>query len=137
MDNTSEFFRVTSIPYSKTGYVIFKGVPIYKNSYRLNDGKYVVSVKTEANNLPCLPSIGEQWSITGVRLVTNIDQNGFKMEQHTYESPEDMVCTLPNTGESFIQFISETKDFRGIGPAKARALWREFEKDEGLVFMMC
>lgn len=132
MGNISEFFRVTSIPYSKTGYVIFTGVPLEKDSYKLNSGKYIVSVKTEANTLPCLPAVGQQWRVKGVREVANVDRNGFQMEQHTFDSPDEMVCTLPNTGESFIEFISETKDFEGIGPSKARALWEEFEKEEDL-----
>jgi exodeoxyribonuclease V alpha subunit len=130
VNKVSEFFRVTSIPHNKIGYVIFKGVPLEKNSYKTNSGKYVVSVKAKTNTLPCLPSIGQQWRVKGVREVTEIDLNGFMMEQHTYEDAEQLVCALPNTGESFIQFISDNKDFEGIGPAKARELWSEFEKDD-------
>lgn len=36
--------RVTSIPYTSTNMVIFSGVPLAKNSYKTNSGKYYVTI---------------------------------------------------------------------------------------------
>ncbi|MDG2392447.1 MAG: AAA family ATPase [Thalassotalea sp.] len=45
------------------------------------------------------------------------------MQQHTYESPGHIECSLPETGEQLIRFIARESDFKGIGESKARALW--------------
>jgi exodeoxyribonuclease V alpha subunit len=46
----------------------------------------------------------------------------FVMQQHTYESPEHIICSLPETGEQLIRFIAREADLKGIGESKARAL---------------
>lgn len=51
------------------------------------------------------------------------------MQQHTYESPEHIECTLPETGEQLIRFTARENDFKGIGESKARALWQLLGKD--------
>lgn len=51
------------------------------------------------------------------------------MQQHTYESPEHIECSLPETGEQLIRFIARESDFKGIGESKARALWELLGKD--------
>jgi len=116
-------FRVTSITYSNRKLVIFTGVPLAANDYRINNGKFVVSVKANKDYLPVEPAIGQHWSIQGDRKITDIDSNGFQLKQHTYESPEISQCTLPETGDQLIKFIAANKDFKGIGESKARELW--------------
>ncbi|CAM5222071.1 hypothetical protein ALON55S_03300 [Alishewanella longhuensis] len=45
------------------------------------------------------------------------------MQQHTYESPVLVECSLPEAEEHLIQFIAKESEFKGIGESKARALW--------------
>lgn len=118
-----EFFRVTSTQYLSTKYAIFSGIPLKPDSYRVNSGKYIVSVKCETDCLPIRPATGQQWRVKGVRKLETIDAGNYALEQHTYDSPAETECTLPATGEAFIRFIASEKDFKGIGEGKARALW--------------
>ncbi len=115
--------RVTSIPFNTNKLVIFSGVPVRKDSYKINSGKYFVTIKVPPDAIPVLPAIGQYWSVRGERLIGEVENGDFIMRQHTYESPEHIECSLPNHGEQLIQFIAKEKDFRGIGESKARALW--------------
>lgn len=126
---SADQFRVTSIPHSSAGYVIFSGVPLLSNSYRINSGKYVISIKIETNALPVTPAIGQHWQVTGKRRVSGIQTGNYVMDQHTYESPDSVSCSLPETGEQIITFIAKEKDFRGIGESKARGLWQLLGND--------
>lgn len=119
-----EQMRVTSIPHSSTKMVIFCGVPLAKNSYKINSGKYYVTIKTDPDSIPVQPALGQHWSIKGTRLIESIETGDYLMEQHTYESPEFVECALPETGEQLIRFIAKESDFKGIGESKARALWQ-------------
>lgn len=58
-----------------------------------------------------------------------METGDFVMQQHTYESPEHIECSLPETGEQLIRFIAREADFKGIGESKARALWELLGKD--------
>jgi len=115
--------RVTSIPYSSTNMVIFSGVPLTKSSYKTNSGKYYVTIKASPDSIPVQPALGQHWSVKGTRLIEEVETGDFVMQQHTYESPVHIECSLPETGEQLIRFISRESDFKGIGESKARALW--------------
>lgn len=121
--------RVTSIPHSSANLVIFSGVPLKKDSYRVNTGKYYVTVKVNPDSLPAQPSIGQHWLVKGLRTVAEVSHGDYLMQQHTYENPENIECQLPETGEQLIQFIAKEKDFKGIGESKARALWEALGRD--------
>ncbi|AXR05622.1 AAA family ATPase [Salinimonas sediminis] len=121
--------RVTSIPYTSTNMVIFSGVPLAKNSYKTNSGKYYVTIKADPDTIPAQPALGQHWSVKGTRLVEEMETGDFVMQQHTYESPEHIECSLPETGEQLIRFIAREVDFKGIGESKARALWELLGKD--------
>ena len=60
--------RVTSIPYSTTNMVIFSGVPLAKNSYKTNSGKYYITIKADPDSIPAQPALGQHWLVKGVRL---------------------------------------------------------------------
>ncbi len=51
------------------------------------------------------------------------------MQQHTYESPVHIECSLPENGEQLIRFLAKENEFKGIGESKARALWELLGKD--------
>lgn len=121
--------RVTSIPYSSANIVIFSGVPLKKSSYKANSGKYYVTIKVNPDALPVQPVIGQHWSIKGGRLIEEVEAGDYVMQQHTYESPEYIECSLPETGEQLIRFIAKEPDFKGIGETKARALWELLGND--------
>ena len=121
--------RVTSIPYSSTKMVIFSGVPLKKNSHKTNSGKYYVTIKADPDAIPVQPALGQHWSVKGHRLIEEMETGDYVMQQHTYESPEHIECSLPETGEQLIRFIARESDFKGIGESKARALWELLGKD--------
>ena len=118
-----EHMRVTSIPYSSTNMLVFSGVPLAKDSYRANSGKYFITIKVSPDAIPVSPAIGQHWVVKGSRIVQAVEQGDYVMQQHIYESPEDIECSLPETGEQLISFIARESDFKGIGESKARALW--------------
>ncbi|WP_067581818.1 AAA family ATPase [Endozoicomonas ascidiicola] len=121
--------RVTSIPFTSTSMVIFSGVPLKRNSYRANSGKYYVTIKVDPDSIPVPPAVGQHWSIKGQRQIEDVTSGDYVMQQHTYESPEHIECNLPETGEQLIRFIAKEGHFKGIGESKARALWEHLGKD--------
>ncbi|REL25695.1 hypothetical protein DXX93_03415 [Thalassotalea euphylliae] len=86
-------------------------------------------MKIAPEKIPVLPAIGQHWTVTGKRDVAQVDTGDYEMEQHTYDSPESIQCSLPENGEQLIRFIGKEKDFKGIGEGKARALWDELGED--------
>jgi exodeoxyribonuclease V alpha subunit len=118
-----EKFRVTSVPRSDNKLTIFTGVPLAENSYRVANGKYVVSVKAPSQTLPVQPKVGQHWIVTGEKSVDSLDCGGYLMQQFVFNHPASVECSLPESGEQLIKFIASDSDFRGIGEAKARALW--------------
>jgi len=121
--------RVTSIPYVSTNMVIFSGVPLRKNSYKTNSGKYYITLKVHPDSIPVQPAIGQHWSVKGNRFIEEMETGDYVMQQHTYESPDQIECSLPETGEQLIRFIAKENNFKGIGENKARALWELLGKD--------
>jgi exodeoxyribonuclease V alpha subunit len=121
--------RVTSIPYRSTKVVIFSGVPLAKDSYKINSGKYYVTIKADPDSIPVQPTLGQHWSVKGSRQVKAVETGDYVMQQHTYESPKHIECSLPETGEQLIRFIAKENDFKGIGESKTRALWQLLGKD--------
>lgn len=118
-----EYFRVTSCQHNGYKYTIFTGIPLKSDSYKINSGKYIVSIRCENQSLPIKPSVGQQWRVRGMRTLETVQAGDYELQQHMYEAPAEMECTLPETGEALIRFIANEKEFTGIGEAKARALW--------------
>lgn len=123
MSIAEDYFRVTNVRSLKGGYAIFSGVPLRKDSYRVNSGKYIITMKQKCSLLPVIPSLGQHWHVKGERQFDEIEMGDYQMRQHTFEQPEIVKCTLPDTGEQLIKFIAKENVFEGIGGSKARALW--------------
>lgn len=124
-----EYFRVTSCQHNGYKYTIFTGIPLKADSYKIHSGKYIVSIQCENQYLPIKPSVGQQWRVRGVRTLETVQAGDYKLQQHLYDAPAEMECTLPETGEALIRFVANEKEFTGIGEAKARALWDAFGSD--------
>ncbi|MGL5468141.1 MAG: AAA family ATPase, partial [Shewanella sp.] len=69
----SELFRVTSIPYSSSSYVIFSGIPLNDETNQIKDGKYYVTIKARPETLPAQPSQGQQWTVHGNPLIERVE----------------------------------------------------------------
>ena len=121
-----EYFRVTSCQHTGSKYTIFTGVPLKADSYKINSGKYIVSIRCENQSLPIQPSVGQHWRVRGKRALETVLAGDYELRQHLYDAPDEMECTLPETGEALIRFIASEREFTGIGEAKARALWDAF-----------
>jgi exodeoxyribonuclease V alpha subunit len=124
-----DYFRVTSCQHTGSKYTIFTGVPLKADSYKINSGKYIVSIRCENQSLPIQPSVGQQWRVRGKRALETVLAGDYELQQHLYDAPAEMECTLPETGEALIRFIATERDFTGIGESKARALWDAFDKN--------
>ena len=120
-----EQLRVTKVSYSSSKLTIFNGVPIQKDPYRINSGKYFISVRVDTEHLPVTPAIGQHWIVKGKRTFhdVTVESTNHVMKQHLFDTPESLQCSLPEDGEQIIRFIANEKDFKGIGESKARALW--------------
>lgn len=126
---TTDFLRVTSIPYATEKYAIFSGVPLRRSSCRINSGKYVITVKSDTSALPVRPAIGQHWEVSGLRVIDTLENGDYLLQRHTYSAPTQLACTLPEDGEQLIRFIANEPDFKGIGEQKARALWERLGSD--------
>ena len=124
-----EQIRVTSISYRSTNIVIFSGVPLAKDSHKINSGMYYVTIKVSPDSIPVQPAVGQHWHVTGARSIQELESGEYQIQQHTYESPDSIQCSLPETGEQLIRFIANESDFKGIGESKARALWNLLGSD--------
>jgi exodeoxyribonuclease V alpha subunit len=123
MNHYDDQLRVTSVPYKSAVLVIFTGVPLRRNSYKANSVKYYITIKSDPESHPVQPTIGQHWQVKGTRQIEKMNTGDYVMQQHTYQSPEFIECSLPESGEQLIRFIAKENDFKGIGESKARALW--------------
>ena len=122
-------FRVTTINYLSSTFVIFTGVPIRAGSNKIKSARYFVTLKANLETLPVKPAIGQQWVISGRAEKEKVNQGDFYYYRKTYTSPDQVICTLPEDGEQFIKFIAKESIFKGIGESKARELWAAFGKE--------
>ncbi|MEZ8889240.1 ATP-dependent RecD-like DNA helicase [Vibrio sp. 10N.247.311.14] len=124
---TTEQFRLTSFFIKTSSYMVLKGVPIARDSYKKNDGKYIVSLGINPTDLPVKPSIGQHWEVNGIRDITKVTQDDYVMDDYRY-SNATLKCLMPNSSEAFVRFIAKQKDFKDVGEIKARRLWARFQK---------
>lgn len=117
----TEQFRVTSVRFRNSSLVIFMGVPLQKGSYKLNSGKYTVSVKAHPEMLPASPAVGQHWQVKGTRSFSKYENNGYQMKQHVFDSPVETKCTLPQSGEQVINFIANERTSKALAKAKQEA----------------
>lgn len=78
--------RVTSIPYRSTKMVIFSGVPVAKNSYKTNSGKYYVTIKANPDSIPVQPTLGQHWSVKGTRQIESVEMPPNELSRFLWRS---------------------------------------------------
>jgi exodeoxyribonuclease V alpha subunit len=123
---TTEDLRLTSVWEYNTKRVVFSGVPLTKNSYRTRSSRAVVVVRTNPENLPMQPTVGQHWRITGNKEDREVEHGNYIVTEYHFVNPKRCEVTLPHNGEDFIRFISKETAFKGIGEVKARMLWSQF-----------
>lgn len=120
--------RVTSVYEYSRKRVCFSGVPLVNGSYKTKTAKDIFVVKTSPDILPIEPVVGQHWRIQGEYQTKTVAHGDFYLLEHHIIDPEKCEVTLPHDGESFIKFIANERDFKGIGDVKARELWQTFNR---------
>lgn len=125
---SDELIRVTSVPYRRSYATVVRGVPVGEN-HLVKSATYFVSVIAKSDYLPVEPTPGQIWKVSGHKTIKAMTHGTYKATEHAYRHPDSFDMRMPDTGESFIVFISKDKAFTGIGEAKARQLWSRFGMD--------
>lgn len=123
-----ETIRVTAVPFRRSFSTVIRGVPV-RDDHLLKSATYFVSVVAPSAYLPVDPTPGQLWKVRGYKTVNVIDHGTYKTNEHSYKKPDAFDFQMPETGESFIIFISKDKAFTGVGESKARQLWSRFGTD--------
>lgn len=117
--------RVSSVS-NRTGYFVIRGVPI--DSFKTQSVRKIIIAKASSQILAMIPEVGQHWKLRGIAQEKEETRNGFRFIGVNLDVSKATV-TMPDTGETFIDFISHSNDFKGIGKVKARELWNRFGKD--------
>tara|TARA_R110001592_G_scaffold362873_1_gene678627 strand:- start:7134 stop:9341 length:2208 start_codon:yes stop_codon:yes gene_type:complete len=124
MQTITQSIRVTNVYQLDDGYASFSGVPLKTKSHQVKSAKRVVFVKTNTKKLQIAPIIGQHWTVTGIPDERKVDTStGFKTYQTHFVNPDKLECTLPDSADTFAEFIGKEKNFKGITEDKARKLW--------------
>lgn len=118
-------FRVTSVKVNQNDYTMFMGSMIDEQA-RVVSSTTLATIKSKKELLPTTPSVGQVWHVKSDSYYKDHEANGYMYKLLTFENPKFAVCTLPENGEQFVRFIADNSEFKGIGIAKARALWDHF-----------
>ena len=124
--------RITAIYQSDSKQVNFSAVKVDEAGNRI-DGRTVVYVRTNPAHISLEPSLGQVWKISGSPVLSEKPHGSYEIKTETYEFPT-LEAILPSSNESFVRFISEQADFKGIGESKARELWNVFGSE---IFEIC
>ncbi|MCW8884775.1 MAG: ATP-dependent RecD-like DNA helicase [Motiliproteus sp.] len=119
--------RVTSYM-TRDRSTLIKGVPVLSDQ-QLKSARYSIQIWAKTESLPVQPAPGQVWGVAGDMAVRTVEVGDRLQDIHHYNEPKALNFTLPNDGESFIQFIARDPAFKGIGDSKARELWSEFKGD--------
>ncbi|TYC59494.1 AAA family ATPase [Marinobacter sp. BW6] len=128
LTRASELVRVTQVPFRRATATIIRGVPVREDQTTAS-ATYNVSIVANSECLPVDPTPGQIWRVEGHKRTYLRDQGHIKTQEHQYREPETLEFLLPDTGETFVQFIADDKAFKGIGDGKARQIWARFGED--------
>ena len=114
--------RITSVGFQTRYKSSMLGVEVDDDGLRKDDKKLFL-ISTNRKLLPVEPAYGQIWKVRGYSSVRKVDKKSYV----SYEiriSAESMEFILPETGEAFIRFVADQREFVGIGERKARGLWK-------------
>lgn len=126
-DSTKAQVRITSVGYQNPWKVSMIGVPVNDEGVR-NDARKVFFITSNKKLMSVDPVVGQIWKIHGHSNTSKKERDGYVFDEVRI-SATGMEFILPQNGEAFIRFISDHKDFRGIGEVKARKIWDLYRED--------
>ncbi len=130
MQPITQSIRITNVYQLNDNYAAFSGVPLRTGSHQIKSTKLIVHVKARTHTLHIAPVQGQHWTVTGRATDRQITTaTGFKITETHFVYPDDLECTLPNSGDSFALFIGKEKSFKGLTEDTARELWSHFGTD--------
>lgn len=122
MNKATVTLRITTIISVRYGGCIFSGSFIDKTTGLVTDATAYAVVKAGAKRLAGhIPQVGMWVEVEGSYVEENRDHNGF-MRKAMVVSAERVEFLRP-AGEHLIRFLADSDEFRGVGTARARALW--------------
>ncbi|EGR5927760.1 AAA family ATPase [Vibrio parahaemolyticus] len=93
------------------------------------DKLYVIKAPIDSNSIPL--SKGQLWRVTGdyEGKPELLKFNSGKTRKRYTILATNVRCLLPDTGEEFRRYVSDSPDFKGIGRSKADEIWTRLGKD--------
>lgn len=119
-------FRVTNVYRSDDSYIAFSGVPIELKEK--SSAREICVVNTKPHLVAIPPMIGQCWRVQGDFERVRVNHGKYYIDELRI-IPNKAECILPETKETIIRFLAETRCFKGIGERKARVLVESFPKD--------
>jgi exodeoxyribonuclease V alpha subunit len=123
--------RITSVYKENSKTTVISAVLLQTNSYKTKSARAYLVANVPTDILPRHAQVGQHWHLLGEFSQEQVfremaDGNAYEQTKITCDTPLKVTITLPETGEQFIRFISQTKDFKGIGEVIARKIWDKF-----------
>ena len=125
---------VTAVkPAYNKGEIRFSCVPVDGNTHLKTSVKDFYFISTHEDQIPggLVITEGQIWTIKGdIGTEVKLSHNGnYKQNHHTIYRITNFKPILPVGNKAFVDFIEKDKEFQGIGPKKAKSLWKEFGVD--------
>ncbi|MBO1927369.1 AAA family ATPase [Thiomicrorhabdus sp. 6S2-11] len=124
--------RITAIYQSNAKHVNFSAI-LVDDQGNCIDARTVVYVRTTPSHISLEPALGQVWQVEGACIESEQSHGSYVMKAKTYTEPK-LTAVLPSSNEAFVRFLTDDKDFKGIGESKARELWNTFGSQ---IFEIC
>lgn len=118
--------RITKVFQNDPQYTVVSAVAVTKQGW-LKTARDLLVIKITGERLPLEPVVGQQWLLEAI-VYLQVKQHGRDMRLNEWHTSEitNFELTMPHTRACFVQFLSQDKEFEGIGPKKAGLLWNSF-----------
>ncbi|MDA0151583.1 AAA family ATPase [Vibrio sp. Makdt] len=119
--------RVTSIVSETDSDFVFRAVAIDSCGTALDVNEYYV-VQASPLLVPIQPTIGQHWHVVGDASSRKVLRNGFKTNEVNLFAHK-LTVLLPESNNSFVNFIKGDSEFSHVGPVTAKKLWETFQSE--------
>ncbi|WP_295760611.1 AAA family ATPase [Undibacterium sp.] len=117
--------RVTRVLSRRFGGVLFTAVLVDGQSGEISDAKAYAVVKASSKVVSSQPlQVGTWLAATGAVTSEAVAFEGFTRRQVTVIA-ESLRLVRPS-GEHIVRFLADSKEFKGVGTARARQLWNRY-----------